>query len=116
LRLSEVYKLKTDLLLQGRIALNGFVGPPCLQWHCDRCSRAGKLMGEGHGICGTEPLHEAKIVDISKRFASSEGLCGLSSWCKNQKSQGRSRQTCSRASTPAVLKRFKLSIAMLNKT
>ncbi len=36
-------------------------------------------MGEGHGIYGTEPLHEAKIVDISKRFASSEGLCGLSS-------------------------------------
>ena len=36
-------------------------------------------MGEGHEICGTEPLHEAKIVDISKWFASGEGLCGLGS-------------------------------------
>lgn len=25
------HKLNTNLLLQGRIALNGFVGPPCLQ-------------------------------------------------------------------------------------
>ncbi len=34
-------------------------------------------MGEGHEICDTEPLHQAKIVDISKRSANSEGLCRL---------------------------------------
>ena len=31
-------------------------------------------MGMGREICGTEPLHEAKIVDISKRLASSKGF------------------------------------------
>ena len=73
-------------------------------------------MGMGREICGTEPLHEAKIVDISKRLASSKGFVSFAADENTRTHRCGRVHTCSRAGTPAVLKRFKLSIAMMNKT